>query len=82
MSTLLVLCVLATAVWVGMAAYGRSSTGSKDSVEDFSRALGALSAEHVIARRPVQRRRRPAPRPRSGSDPSSRPLTGSSPGHR
>lgn len=65
MSLLLLLCVAAAAVWVALSVAGRARSGPKDSVEDFSRALSALSPQPVPARRPAARRRpaRPAPRP-------------------
>jgi hypothetical protein len=63
MSTILVLCVVAAAVWVAVSLVGRSSSGPKDSVEDFSRALSALSPQAPARQAPARRastRRAPA----------------------
>jgi hypothetical protein len=64
MSTILVLCVIAAAAWVAVSLTGRPRTARKDSVEDFSRALSALSPERAVVRQRVApARRRAAPRP-------------------
>ncbi len=64
MSMILVLCVIAAAVWVAVSmATARPRAASKDSVEAFSRALSALSPDRVPQRaRVAPARRRPAPR--------------------
>jgi hypothetical protein len=55
MSTILVFCVIASAAWLVMSLISRSSSsGPKDSVEDFSRALSALSPQDPAARRPAR----------------------------
>jgi hypothetical protein len=73
MSTILVFCVLATAAWLVLSLVGRASdAGSKDSVDEFSRALSALAASPQQGRAPVRRRhpgRGPAPRSRRPSPP-------------
>jgi hypothetical protein len=75
MSTILVFCVIATAAWLVMSLIGRSSSsGPKDSVEDFSRALSALSPTDPSARRPARPVAGTAPQ--RGGPPRRRPAGG------
>jgi hypothetical protein len=61
MTTLLILCVLVTAGWLAASLIGRARVaGSRDSVQDFSRAMTAISphAAHRAAARYARSRAR------------------------
>lgn len=61
MSIFLVCCMIATAGWLAISLLGRVQTsGGKDSVQNFSRALDAISpgSKRAGARRPVATRSR------------------------